>query len=312
MKFKTIILTTLATMTFTLGQASAEPERPVLEAAQKATPRQRMMAADFLRTAYPGLQKDMYSQLKANYSELEHGWVDAALATWRQHPGEVMGIAEEVREKFGPRMKSLRMKVRGEMEASYPDFRNRLGAVLSEHGVAARWVAFMEGYDPELLDQVRSKVKETRPGWYPGKFRKMWSEAEPGETPVFDKMLGFVKKNPNMGPKFVSKAVEMTRLRSPKLAEDAVKYFVADHGRLREALASEFPGAREKMVAVIEAHDPDLPGEVARFVRSKTSSIRADFRANLDHELPGFENKVEALINERYPELKSQLLARLR
>lgn len=315
MKAKSLILTAITALAVTVTVnpcAAEEPQRPVLEAAHKATPRQRMEAADFFRTAYPGLPQDMYSNLKATYPELEHGVVDAALSTWKQHPGELLAIAEEVRAKFGPRLKSLRTQARHNMEASYPNFRERLQEVLSQHGPAARWVSFMEGYDPGLLENLRSNAKKQRPGWYPGKFRKMWATAKAGETPVFDALLGFVKKNPELGPQAAAKAVEMTRSRAPGLAEDVTKQFLRERGRLREALQVEFPGGREVMLSTIESHDPELPGEVARFVRSKTVDLRADLRTNLESELPGFEAKVEELLSERYPDLRAQLLARLK
>lgn len=310
MKIKKIVIASLTALTLASG-ASAEPERPVIDAALQAQPAQRLEARRFVLQAYPGLRKDMYSQMKAQYPTLERGLTDAFLQTWTQHPGEMMAISAEVKEKYGPRMKAVRSSVLTELEASYPDFKNRLGAVLEEHGPASRWMRFVSDYDPTILPTVRAEVKKEFPeaeGWYPGKFRQMIRQAGPGENPVLDKLRGFVTKNPDFAPKLARKMVDLARARNPQMGEDLVKHMVDNRGSLREALKAEFPGAADKIVQVVTNTDPELRGEIGRFVRSRTVSQRADFRANLEAQLPGFEVSVERTLKSRYPQLQDQVL----
>lgn len=315
MNLKPIILatcTTLITFTGTVSAQPAEPDRPILNAALKASPSQRLEAANFYRSAYPNLPKYVYSDLKSAYPNLEHNVVDALLKTWEQHPGEMIEVANAAREQFGPRMQSLRAQVKAELEASYPNFEERLEKVLAENGVRPRWKKFVEASYPGLIGENRAAVKESFPqakGWYPGKFREMFKNRAPGTNPVLDKLTGIVRDNPQLGPSIARKVVDMTRLRAPNLGEEVAKHFVDNQGQLREALQAEFPGAREKVVAVIEQHDPSLPGEVWSFVREQTTPVRADLRANLDAEMPGFEEIVKTAVQSRYPDLKSQVLA---
>jgi hypothetical protein len=314
MKVKTLLLVSLTTVTVGLTPALAQPtapERPVLEAALQASPSKRLEAAKFFRSAYPNLPEELYASLKTEYPNLEHRVVDAGLKTWEQHPGELMNLAFEVKAEFGPRMKTLRGQVAEELESSYPGFRERLKGVLTQNGVGPRYQSFMKQYYPELLQSSRDEVEKVYPqakSWYPGKFLAMRAQAEPGTTPVLDYLRGVVGKNPELGPKLAARIVQMTRQQAPGLAEDVTRHFMQNRGQLREALQAEFPGAREKIVAVIEANDPALPGEVARFVRERAKPIRDDYRANLDKQLPGVEGHVKGVIKARYPEMQDQLL----
>ena len=312
MRYKPLFITVLTALAAAAGPATAqpspEPARPVLQAAIEASPGKRLEAARFFRNSYPGLVPDVYAQVKADYPGLERGVVDAWLATWEQHPSDRIELAGRVKDKFGPRIRKLRSAVREEMEAEYPDFKNRLGAVLDDHGPAARLRTFLASYDPELVAQAQETLKSRAPGWYPGKFREMWMKAEPGSSPVFDHLRGMVEKNPRVAPKLASALVKMARTSSPGLGEDVVKHFLNSRGELLDALQAEFPGAGDKIVAVIERTDPTLLSEVARFVHTEAAPIRADFRKNLEAQLPGFEAKVRQTVLARYPNLQQQML----
>lgn len=309
---KRVFLVGLATVTIGSQAAYAEPERPVLEAAIKASPSQRLEAVTHVRSAYPNLAEDVHAQLKAAYPELERGVMDAALQTWREHPGEVLDLVKETKTKFGPRASALRKAVRVELETSYPDFENRLSGVLKTHGIASKWLDFVRTNNPELADHNRKKIAASIPefkNWYPGKFLKMRLSARPDTNPLFDKLQGIVERNPQLLPRLATELVENARSQSPGLIDGWNKQRFENRRALREALESEFPGARQKIVAVVESTDPELPGEVMSFVRGKNASLRADFRKHLDEELPGFETEVQRVVSTRYPELKSQLLA---
>lgn len=295
-----------------VGSVNAEPRRPVLEAALKATPSQRFEAARFVRSAYPNLAEDVHAQLKAEYPNLERGVVDAGLQTWREHPGEVLALAKEIKTKFGPRLLALRTAVRAEMESSYPDFENRLQSVLSQHGLVGKWMKFMKASNPGLAQRNRAVVNGSVPeasGWYPGKFLKMRLSALDGSNPLFDKLQGIVERDPELLPKLATRLVERVRAESPDLADDWNKQRFANRRQLREALEAEFPGARDKIVAVVEKTDPGLVSEVATFARTRNESLRADFRKNLEAHLPGFEGRAQETVEARYPDLKGQLLA---
>lgn len=312
MNFKKLLLAGSLTLSVAAA-ASANPadDRPVLQAALQATPTKRHQAVEFVRKAYPSLPQDLYAQLKASFPDLEHDVVDAGLATWERHPGEVMAIAQKAKAKFGSRITTLRTAVRQELESSYPDFRNRLETVLSEHGRGQRFQKFIQAYDPELLPALRKEAGAELPeskGWYPGKFRQMWLNSKPGENPGFDRLRGIVQQNPGLAPKLAAKMVHITRQRDPHLAEDLVKNVLDNRGELREALNAEFPGIKEKVVAVVERVDSKLPGEVATFARAEAAPLRADFKAALEKEMPGFEGTVRHTLQSRYPDLQQQLL----
>lgn len=313
MKSKLTLLTALASMSLGASPTLAQdfPPRPVVEAVVQAPPGKRLQAAKFVRTAYPGIGKDIYSQLKAHYPHLEHRLVDAGLTTWREHPGEMVAIAEQVESRYGTRLQALRQAVDQEMEANYPDYRRRLNKLLSQHGPASRWGKFMEGYNAPLLGQARVQVESEVPqakAWYPGKFRALWAQSEPGGSPVFDRLRAMATKNPDLAPRLAARLVTLTRETSPGLAEDLTKHFLDNSGQLADALKTEFPGADLKIVAVVERSDPGLHSEIARFVREEAKSIRADFRANLDSELPGFESRLAGLVSQRYPQLQELVL----
>jgi hypothetical protein len=308
MKFRPLFVAALTAITISANPASAEPEpsRPVREAAIDARAGKRLEAARFFRASYPGLIPDIYSQVKADYPNLERGVVDAWLSTWNDHPTAAMDVASRVQEQFGPRIKSLRTEIRAELEANYPDFRNRLATVLDQHGPVSRWRRFVSEKNPTLAGLAQDRGRSQ--GWYPGKLRDMWLQAEPGSAPVFDALRGFVTANPQTAPKLATAMVQTARQQSPQLGEEVARHFIDNRGQLIEALKSEFPGACDKIVAVIERTDPTLPNEVARFVRSEAAPIRADFRRNLEAELPGLEAKIESTIHARYPDLQQQML----
>lgn len=311
MKFRPLFIATLAAITIGTGPVLAqpdEPSRPVLKAAIEAGASKRLEAARFFRTSYPGLVPDVYSHLKADYPKLERGVVDAWLATRAQHPAGRLEVAVKVRDKFGPRMQAVRKEIAAELEASYPDFKNRLAGVLDENGGRARIRAFLTEYDPELLGMVQGEVKAQAPGWYPGKLRQMWLSAEPGTTPVLDRLRGLVAENPQLA----ANLVRMARTHAPNIEEDMVKHFMANRGQLIDALKAEFPGAGQKIVGVIERTDPSLPVEVARFIQAESAELRADFRRNLEAELPGLEDKVKQTVSQRYPDLQRQMLSILK
>jgi uncharacterized protein YwbE len=316
MKYRPLFIAALTAITVSANPALAEPEpepsRPVIEAAIDASPGKRLEAARFFRASYPGLVPDIYSHMKADYPNLERGVVDAWLTTWNEHPTGAMDVATKVRKDFGPRIKTMRTEIRAELESSYPDFRNRLAAVLDEHGPRSRYRTFVSEQNPELMGQAQDEVRSKLPGWYPGKLREMWLNAEPGSTPVFDRLRGMVTSNPQLGPKLARTLVTMARQQSPNLGEDVARHFIENRGQLVEALKAEFPGAGDKIVAVIERTDPTLPNEVARFVRTEAAPIRADFRKNLEAELPGLQAKVESTIKQRYPDLQQQMLSILK
>lgn len=316
MKKKPLFITLLAalSMSATPALAQREPERPVVEAAIGAEPARRLEAARYFRSAYPSFVPDMYSQLKAAYPRLEHGLVDAVLATWKEHPAEGVRIAEKVKERFGQRMVTLRTAVREDLTAHYPNFETRLRRVLEQHGPVSRSRAFLESYDSEALSSARAEVR-AQPGfegWYPGKFRERFLAARSGGNPNFDKLKGLVASNPGLFVNLAERLVEKTRTSSPRLAEDLAREMVSNHGALVKALQAEFPGGGDRVVAVVEETDPSLWSEVARFVRTETQSVRADLRANLENELPGFEETMRATISQRYPDLQQQLLTILR
>jgi hypothetical protein len=312
MKFKPLFITVLTAITAgaapVAAQPAPEPARPVLQAAIDASPGKRLEAARFYRAAYPGLIPDVYAQVKADYPGLEEGVVDAWLTTWEQYPSERMELAGRVKDKFGPRLQNVRSAVREEMETNYPDFRNRLSAVMDEHGPAARVRRYLSSTNPELLGQAQSQVRSRAPEWYPGKLREMWLNGQGGDSPVFDRLRGLVSRNPQLGQKLASSLVQTVRTQSPGLGEDLVRHFLDNRGELIDALQAEFPGAGDKIVGVIERTDPALLSEVARYVREEAAPIRADFRRNLEAELPGLEKKVRQTVAERYPKLQLQML----
>ena len=312
MKYRPLFITVLTALAAGAApvpaQPAPEPVLPVLQAAIEASPGKRLEAARFYRASYPGLLPDIYAHLKADYPGLERGVVDAWLATWEQHPSERMELAGRVKDKFGPRLQKVRAAVREELEASYPDFRNRLSAVLDEHGPASRVRKFLAGTNPELLRQVESQVRSRAPEWYPGKLREMWLNGQAGETPALDRLRGLLAHNPQMAPKLASSLVHMVRTQSPGLGEDLVRHFLDNRGELIDALQAEFPGAGDKIVGVIERTDPTLPTEVARYVRKEAGPIRADFRRNLEAELPGIEDRIRWSVAERYPDFQQQML----
>ncbi len=312
MKYRPLFITVLTALaagaTPVAAQPAPEPSRPVLQAAIEASPGKRLQAFRFYRTSYPGLLPDIYAQMKAEYPDLERGVVDAWLATREQHPSGRLELAGRVKDKFGPRIQKVRSAVREELEASYPDFRNRLSGVLDEHGPASRVRNFLSNTNPELLSRTQAQVRSRAPEWYPGKLREMWLNGEAGDSPVLDRLRGMVARNPQLGPKLASSVVQMVRTQSPGLGEDLVRHFLDNRGQLIEALQTEFPGAGDKIVGVIERTDPTLPTEVFRFVRMEATPIRADFRQNLEAELPGLEDKVRQTVAERYPNLQQQML----
>ena len=239
MKYKPLFITVLTALTASAAPVAAqpapEPARPVLQAAIEASPGKRLEAARFYRASYPGLAPDVYAQVKADYPGLERGVVDAWLATWEQHPSERMELAGRVKDKFGPRLQKVRSAVREELEASYPDFRNRLSAVLDEHGPASRVRKYLAGTNPELLSQAQGQVRSRAPEWYPGKLREMWLSGKVGESPVFDRLRGLVARNPQLAPKLASSLVQMVRTQSPGLGEDLVRHFLDNRGELIDA-----------------------------------------------------------------------------
>ena len=312
MKYRPLFITVLTALTAgvapVVAQPAAEPSRPVLQAAIEASPGKRLEAFRFYRASYPGLLPDIYAQMKAEYPDLERGVVDAWLATREQHPSNRLELAGGVKDKFGPRIQKVRSAVREELEASYPDFRNRLSAVLEEHGPASRVRSFLSSTNTELLSRAQAQVRSRAPGWYPGKLREMWLTGEAGDSPVFDRLRGLVARNPQIGPKMASSLVQMVRTQSPGLGEDLVRHFLDNRGELIDALQAEFPGAGDKIVGVIERTDPTLPSDVARYIRKEAAPIRADFKENLEAELPGLEDKVRRIVAERYPNLQQQML----
>ena len=312
MKYKPLFITVLTALTAgaapVAAQPAPEPVRPVLQAAIEASPGKRLEAARFYRASYPGLVPDVYAQVKADYPGLERGVVDAWLATWEQHPSDRMELAGRVKDKFGPRLQKVRSAVREELEANYPDFKNRLSAVLDEHGPASRVRKFLANTNPELLSQAQGQIRSRAPEWYPGKLREMWLNGQAGDSPIFDRLRGLVGRNPQLAPKLASSLVRMVRTQSPGLGEDLVRHFLDNRGELIDALQAEFPGAGDKIVGVIERTDPALPSDVPRFVRKEAAPIRADFRKNLEAELPGLEDKIRRTVAERYPNLQQQML----
>lgn len=311
MKIKSLAIASLTALSLISSVSAETPDRPVVEAALNAQPGKRLEAHRFVLKAYPGLAQDMYSQMKSQYPSLERGVTDAALDTWAKHPGEVLALAGEVKSQFGPRMKAVRSAVLAELESSYPDFKNRLEDVLQEHGPASRWFRFVSQYDPTLLPAVRAEVKAEFPEaqrWYPGKFRQMRAQAGAGTHPILDRLRGFVTKNPDFVPTLARKMVILARAQNPQIGEDLAQHFLDNRGTLREALKVEFPGAADKIVQVVTDTDPKLRGEIARFVRAKAAPIRADFRASLETQLPGFEEQAERTLKSRYPQLQEQVL----
>lgn len=308
---KKLILAGLATLTM-VGSGQAEPRRPVLEAALKATPAQRLEAAKFVRSAYPNLAEDMHAQLKAEYPQLERGFVDAALQTWREHPGEVVPLGKEIKARFGARGLAVGNALKAEMRASYPDFDNRFKKVMSQHGLVGKWMKFMESTNPQLAKQNRALLQEAVPqasGWYPGKFLALRLSGSDGSTPLFDKLQGIVERDPSLLPRLATEMVERARSQSPHLAEDWNQQRFSNRRRLRDALEAEFPGAQSKIAAVMEKTDPGLVGEVAAFARARNASLRADFWKNLEARLPGIRGRTQKTLEARYPDLKGQLLA---
>ena len=313
MRKKVILLSAFASMTLAASPTLAQDfsPHPVVEAMLQASPSARLEAAKFVKTSYPGMGKDLIFQLKASYPQLEHKLVDAGLKTWQEHPGEMASISEEVKIRYGTRLEKLRRDLDLEMEASYPDYRRRLSKVLEQHGAVTRWGRFMEAYHAPLYGQVKrevdTEVPEAKP-WYPGKFRAMWAQSEAGRSPVFDRLHGMVSKNPDLAPRLAARLVALTRESSPGLAEDLTKHVLDNQGQLVDALRSEFPGADLRVVALVERIDPTLHKEIGSFVRQEAKSIRADFRANLESELPGFEARLSGILTQRYPQLQEQVL----
>lgn len=314
MKLRPLFIACLTALTVGANPAvaQAEPSRPVLDAAMEASATKRLEAARFFRASYPGLIPDIYSNLKADYPGLEQGVVDAWLATWNEHPTGAMDVAVKVRERFGPRLKTLRAEIAQEMESSYPDFKKRLAKVLKQHGPATRLRELVSADHPTLFALARGEVTDQAPGWYPGKFRQMWLKAEPGTTPAFDHLREFVTANPGLAPKLATAAVQMARQQSPELGEEVARHFIDNRGELVVALKTEFPGAGDKIVDVVERTDPNLPSEVSRFVRTEAAPLRAEFHKNLETELPGVQAKVQSTLQERYPDLQQQMLSILK
>lgn len=313
MKLSRIIITTCTGIALCVGAAGAQqfPERPVLEAAQKATPTQRVRAFQHVQKAYPGVAKQMHSQLKAEYPQLEHKLVDSALAAWEQNPGHVLSLMEEIEQKHGQELKLLRQEIRAELETSYPNFRARLKAILDEKGLQPRWLAFLTEYDPGLVPEVKSSLEGEYPvlaRWEPGKFRQLWWDREPGTHPLLDKLRSVLGEDPSRGPKLAKKVLAIVRQRTPGLAEDYAVHWFDQRRELIEALQHEFPGAAMKIAQLVEDKHPELRHEIRQIVESKGQPMRAAMRREVEARLPGFEDKALALLDGNYPNLRSDLL----
>jgi len=172
----------------------------------------------------------------------------------------------------------------------------------------------MREYHPELLQASRNRIEQTFPearGWYPGKFLAMKLEAEPGSSPLVEAISRVTESQPDLAPRVAAQIVKLARRQSSSLARDVTDHFLQNRGQLRDALRAEFPGAREKIVVVIESTDPGLVGEVLSFVRQEATPIRKDFRQNLEQKLPGLEQRIKSIVASRYPQIQKQILEKL-
>lgn len=290
----------------------AEPARPVIEAAIQASPAQRLIALEFFRSAYPGMREDLRSQLKAQYPNLEHNFVDAFLKTWAEHPGVEVALFQKVQTRFEPRIKTLRTQIKTELAASYPNFESRLFKTVKEHSPRAKRRAFLRESYPEVAQAAKEQIQETFPNtqsWYPGKFFKARIS---GQHPFLDRLQGIVAKDPGFLHRFATQMVTKIRRMSPSLASEWGARQMDARVEFANAMETEFPGMKNKIVTVIEMNDRDLPTEVLSFLRTETQQMRADMRKNLEAEMPGFENFLITTVKTRYPDLQDQLLAILK
>lgn len=306
-----------AGMALCIGVAGAQelPQRPVLEAAKNASPTARVRAFHHVQQGYPGIAKQVHSELKARYPKLEEHLIDSALATWEKHPGHLMAIREEIEARHGDEITQLKKDVRTELEANYPNFRTRLKAVLDEKGIQSRHLAFLIEVDPGLISHVQGELSQEYPAladWRPGMFRQMRWNAEPGSHPLRERWLAFLQGDPSRGPALARKMVNLVRERSPGLASEYAVHWLDHRRELIEALQDEFPGAGEKIATLIEEKHPELRKSVQQLVENQGEPMRKTLRSELNTRMPGFEKAVLGIVEGNYPNLRRELLDILR
>jgi hypothetical protein len=302
-----LALTGLALLTAPILAGGSGPEDPVAQAARKASPNARFQARQHLRQAYPGLSSDLHAQLKAQYPELEHALVDAALDTWEAHPGLALEIAKEVESRHGVEITAARQDVVAALEAAYPDFRVRLNKVLEKKGIEATWKGFVRQYDPGLAQEVRSSAPGLGAFLQPGAIRGAFLDGRPsGSRPGLQLLEAFGDREA------ARRIVTTVRQRAPGLAADFTLRWLDGRQELITALQAEFPGAGKVVADTLQSQHPQLLSEILATVEPRARAARLDLRANIDKRLPGFATQLEGLVVGRYPNLRPELLSILK
>lgn len=301
-----LTITGLSVLSAPLLAGPSTPDRPLLDAARRASPTARWRASQHVRQAYPGLPADLVSQLRAEYPTWEHGVVDAILQTWQAHPDLAASLAKEIEARHGAELAAARQDVAQVLEATYPNFRSRLGGVLKEKGILPTWQAFVADYDPGLAERLRAKAPN---GWRPGLLRDSILNDSPGSLPV----LRSVASMPQGRAAHVAAELSgLLRQRAPGLAADFTQRWLDSRRELRDTLEAEFPGAGELVAETLQARHPQLVSRILTLTEPRTREARADLVANLDRRLPGFTSRLESLLLARYPNLRPELLSILK
>lgn len=288
-----------------LGAPAGAQDASLREVMETATPTARVRAFQHVRRTYPSLAVDLHTQLKTHYPRLEHHVVDALLSTWEAHPQHLASLLEKIHQEHGAELKVLGREVREELEASYPNFRPRLEAVLSRHGLRPTLVNFLTSYDVELLDQSRAEIRSRRgeQGWQPGRLRDLWFNGELGDG----RFLPRLRQRGSERSQLARRLVELARRRAPALAADFTAHWLGERQALLQALQHEFPGAAHKVATLVEQRHPTLPGSLRAMVKKEGQDVRATLREELEARMPGFEERLRTEFRTRYPNLPAEL-----
>ncbi len=303
---KTLLTTLMAVIVVTVNPAFSQeadptpPDRPVLNAFVEASPRQRLLALRMVEQQRTTLGPQIRADLSEIYPNFSESLVRAALNTIDEHPGQALVLWESTRARFGPRLDNLRRAVREDLEATYPDFQNRLDRALSSHLTPPFLSIIQESHSAHLGEPSSDLLFSQSP-----------SVKTLRERLTLARTRGISQKEGQQILARRSRLIELFRQRldaQPELASRLLERRTAQRRAALESLQREFPGAAEIVLLAVERTDPGLGTEVGRHLLAESAGLRGRLWVHLEQELPGLEAALRTVVEKRAGDLRVHLM----